>query len=84
MCKSTKENAMSKSEMRVIFVSAKLEVCVGFRKVDGYTMDYYVLRQAGKRVVQFTKETALHDVMRYADEVEFGSSAHIYEAATSL
>jgi len=36
---------MSKSEMRVVFASAKLEVRIGLHRVDGYQMDLVEIRQ---------------------------------------
>ena len=72
---------MSKSEMRVVFASAKLEVRIGLHRVDGYQMDLVEIRQAGKRAVRFAKETAVADAMRLADSIEWGSGAAIYEAA---
>ena len=72
---------MSKSEMRVVFVSAKLEIRLGLHRVNGYQMDLVEIRQAGKRPVRFIKETAIADAMRLADSIEWGSGVSIYEAA---
>jgi len=72
---------MSKSEMRVVYVSAVMEIRLGSQRVDGYLMDLVEIRQAGKRVVRFAKETAIADAMRHADGIEWGASVHIYDAS---
>lgn len=72
---------MSKSELRVVYSSAVMEIRFGSHRVDGYLMDLIEIRQAGKRVVRFAKEMAVADAMRHADSIEWGAAVSIYNAS---
>ena len=67
----------------IVYESDGLKVNMGWERIDGYLMDYYVVHQEGKSPKRFKGERAMWDVMRHCDAIEFGSNIYIYERAMS-
>jgi hypothetical protein len=67
----------------IVYESDALKVNMGWERVDGYLMDYYVVHQVGKKAKRFKGERAMWNVMRHCEELEHMSNIYIYERAMS-
>jgi len=76
---------VNREEMQwIVYESNALLVKMGWERVDGYLMDYYVVRhEEAKSPKRFHGERAMWNVMRYCEDIEHNSNIYIYERALS-